>query len=409
MPQTALHTSQSLGSLANQTVFVRVDFNVPLSADGTLMDTTRIKATLPTLQALLDQNAKVIVASHLGRPKGKVDPAQSLAPVAKALAALLPNTPVIMAPAVVGAEVEGLAKALQPASILVLENLRFEAGEEANDPALAQALANLADVYVNDAFGAAHRAHASTEGITKFMGKVAAGLLMQRELEALTQVMEAPAKPFTAIIGGAKVSSKLSVLENLLPKVNNLIIGGAMAYTFLLAQGYSVGDSLVEPDLKATALELMAQAKAQGVNLVLSQDLVVADKFGADANTQTVAATAMPNGWEGMDIGPATRQAMSDVILNSKTLLWNGPVGVFEFEAFSNGTRAIANAVAQATANGAVSVLGGGDTLAALERFALPASNYSHVSTGGGASLEFLEGKTLPGVVPLLAKQPASV
>jgi phosphoglycerate kinase len=329
--------------------------------------------------------------------------------VAKALAALLPNTPVIMAPAVVGAEVEGLAQALQPASILVLENLRFEAGEEANDPALAQALANLADVYVNDAFGAAHRAHASTEGITKFVGKVAAGLLMQKELEALTQVMEAPAKPFTAIIGGAKVSSKLSVLENLLPKVDNLIIGGAMAYTFLLAQGYSVGDSLVEPDLKNTALELMAQAKAQGVNLVLSQDLVVADKFGADANTQTVPATAMPNGWEGMDIGPATRQAMSDVILNSKTILWNGPVGVFEFEAFSNGTRAIADAVAKATANGAISVLGGGDTLAALERFNLPAESYSHVSTGGGASLEFLEGKTLPGVVPLLAKQPASV
>jgi phosphoglycerate kinase len=409
MPQTALHTLASLGTLANQTVFVRVDYNVPLSADGTIMDTTRIKATLPTLQALLAQNAKIIVASHLGRPKGKVDPAQSLAPVAKALAALLPNTPVIMAPAVVGAEVEGLAQALQPASILVLENLRFEAGEEANDPALAQALANLADVYVNDAFGAAHRAHASTEGITKFVGKVAAGLLMQKELEALTQVMEAPAKPFTAIIGGAKVSSKLSVLENLLPKVDNLIIGGAMAYTFLLAQGYSVGDSLVEPDLKNTALELMAQAKAQGVNLVLSQDLVVADKFGADANTQTVPATAMPNGWEGMDIGPATRQAMSDVILNSKTILWNGPVGVFEFEAFSNGTRAIADAVAKATANGAISVLGGGDTLAALERFNLPAESYSHVSTGGGASLEFLEGKTLPGVVPLLAKQPASV
>jgi phosphoglycerate kinase len=291
-------------------------------------------------------------------------------------------------------------------SIVVLENVRFEAGEEKNCPELSKALAALCDVYVNDAFGAAHRAHASTEGVAHHAPVAVAGLLMNREIEALAGILTQPKRPFTALIGGAKVSSKIAVLTNLLDKVDNLIIGGAMAYTFLLAQGYSVGKSLVEPDFVDTAKGVMAKAAANGVKLYISKDLVVANEWNANSPHQTVDATAIPDGWEGMDIGPVTRQLLSDVLLSSGSILWNGPVGVFEWDNFAHGTRALAESVKQATAQGTQTVLGGGDTLAAIERFGMDKASFTHVSTGGGASLEFIEGKALPGI---LALNPAPV
>jgi len=392
--------------LEGKRVLVREDLNVPIS-NGHIDDDSRIVAALPTLNHLVQAGAKVIVVSHFGRPKQGEDQSPfSLAPISRHLADLMGSTSgtsVIQASDVVGADAQAKVNALENGQVLVLENVRFEAGEEQNDPSFAKALASLADVYVNDAFGTSHRAHASTEGVAHIVPLAVAGLLMSAEIEALGGILTNAKKPVTAIVGGSKVSTKIAVLMNLLDKVDNIIIGGGMAYTFLLAQGYSVGKSLCEPSFVDTAKDIMVKAKANGVNLYLSQDIVVADDFSATANTQTVDATAIPDGWEGMDIGPKTRQAFADVILNSASILWNGPVGVFEWDAFAEGTKALAVAVAQATKNGAKTVLGGGDTVSAVEKFKYPKSAFTHVSTGGGASLEFIEGKSLPGIEALNA------
>jgi phosphoglycerate kinase len=403
--------------LAGKRVLVREDLNVPMS-NGTIDDDSRIAAALPTLKYLIQAGAKVIVVSHFGRPKHEVNASDlgascqvnqtdrqqlSMTPISRHLAQLLAGTPVIQATDVVGEDAQAKVKALENGHVLVLENVRFEVGEEQNDPTFAKALASLADVYVNDAFGTSHRAHASTEGVAHLVPLAVAGLLMSAEIEALGGILSNAPKPLTAIVGGSKVSTKIAVLMNLLDKVDNIVIGGGMAYTFLLAQGYSVGKSLCEPAFVDTAKDIMAKAQAKGVNLYLSQDIVVADAFSASANTQIVDATAIPDGWEGMDIGPKSRQAFAEVILKSASILWNGPVGVFEWDAFAEGTKALAVAVAQATQNGSKTVLGGGDTVSAVEKFKYPKSAFTHVSTGGGASLEFIEGKALPGIEALKA------
>lgn len=408
----------SPSDLQGKRVLVREDYNVPMS-NGKIDDDSRIVASLPTLRFLVEAGAKVIVVSHFGRPKHsgsnvefgascQARPSEmnelSLAPVSAHLATLLSNTTVVQASDVVGEDAQAKVNALENGQILVLENVRFEAGEEKNDVELAKALANFCDIYVNDAFGTSHRAHASTEGVAHYAPKAVAGLLMTAEIDALGGILSNAPKPVTAIVGGSKVSTKIAVLTNLLDKVDNIIIGGGMAYTFLLAQGYSVGKSLCEPDFVDTAQNIMAKAKANGVNVYLSQDIVVADDFSPTANTQTVDATAIPDGWEGMDIGPKTRQIFCDVVLSSASILWNGPVGVFEWDAFANGTKALAEAVATATTQGIKTVLGGGDTVSAVEKFQYPKTAFTHVSTGGGASLEFIEGKELPGIQALKVK-----
>jgi phosphoglycerate kinase len=392
----------SPSDLQGKRVLVREDYNVPMS-NGKIDDDSRIVASLPTLRLLVEAGAKVIIASHFCRPKG-VDPSLSLAPVSAHLATLMPNTKVMQATDVVGADAQAKVNALENGQILMLENVRFEAGEEKNDAELSKALADFCDIYVNDAFGTSHRAHSSTEGVAHYAPQAIAGVLMTAEIDALGGILTDAPKPVTAIVGGSKVSTKIAVLTNLLDKVDNIIIGGGMAYTFLLAQGYSVGKSLCEPDFVDTAKNIMAKAKANGVNLYLSQDIVVADDFSPTANTQTVDATAIPDGWEGMDIGPTTRQVFCDVVLNSASILWNGPVGVFEWDAFANGTKALAEAVATATVKGIKTVLGGGDTVSAVEKFKYPKTAFTHVSTGGGASLEFIEGKALPGIQALQVK-----
>jgi phosphoglycerate kinase len=403
---------QSIASLANQLsgkkVLVRVDYNVPLDATtGAITDNTRIQETLPTLNLLINAGAKIILASHLGRPNGQVVEALRLTPIATELQRLLPAVHITKANAVVGSEVDALVANLHNGDILLLENVRFEAGEEANDPALSKQLAALCDVFVNDAFGTAHRAQASTEGVAHFAPIAVAGLLMAKEIDNMGGILSNPPRPFTAIIGGSKISTKITVLENLLDKVDTLIIGGGMAYTFLLAQGYSVGKSLVEPSFTAMATTIMAKAKTNNVRLILSEDLIVADAFSPTANTQKVLISAIPDSFEGMDIGEKTRKTMSDAILASKAILWNGPVGVFEMAPFAEGTKALADAVIEATQNGAKSVLGGGDTVAAVEKFGMNKALFTHVSTGGGASLEFIEGKTLPGIA-ILADAPTA-
>jgi phosphoglycerate kinase len=388
-------------------VLVRVDYNVPLDDSGHITDDTRIVETLPTLKYLLDNGASVVLMAHYGRPKGKVVEAMRLTPVARRLEELLGQN-VALAPAVVGTETTALVDALAPGEVLLLENLRFHAEEEANDAVFAGQLAQHGDIYVNDAFGAAHRAHASTAGVAmafKAAGKpCVAGLLMARELEYLAPLMQHPARPFVAILGGSKVSDKIEVIQNLLPKVDTLLIGGAMSFAFFKAQGYEIGRSLFRDGDDVEASAILRLAREKGYDLRLAPDVLVADRDAEDAHTRIVAANAIPPEMMGMDIGTRTRAEYAAVIEQAKTVLWNGPMGRFEVAPFAAGTRAVAEAVGRATRNGATTIIGGGDSAAAVKQMNL-ADQMSHVSTGGGASLEFLEGKTLPGVVALDDKQ----
>lgn len=383
--------------VSGKRVLVRVDYNVPLEPEtGRVLDDTRIKATLPTVGYLRERGAKVILASHLGRPKGKRDPALSLGPVADRLTELI-GAPVKAAGCCVGAEVQVAAHSLQPGEVLLLENLRFHAEEEANEPEYGKALASLAEVYVNDAFGAAHRAHASTEGVTRYLPAVA-GLLMERELEFLGRVMENPERPCAAIIGGAKVSSKMAVLESLLERVDKLLIGGGMANTFLKAEGFEVGESLVEDEFLEAARRVMERAKERRVVLLLPTDVLVADRFAADAQAKRVSIKDVPADWRIMDVGETTLDVFAKALEGCRTVIWNGPTGVIEFGPFAHGSHRLAAVVAGL--EGATTVLGGGETAAVVQQLGI-ASRFTHVSTGGGAALEFLEGRELPGVAAL--------
>ncbi|UWG97136.1 phosphoglycerate kinase [Dehalobacter sp. DCM] len=385
-------------AVKGERVFVRVDFNVPMDDQQVITDDTRIRAALPTVKHLVDNGARVILASHLGRPKGKVDPRYSLAPVAGHLSQLLQQD-VQMAPDCVGTEVKVLADGLRDGQILILENVRYHAEEEKNDPDFARSLADLADIYVNDAFGAAHRAHASTEGIAKYIPAYA-GFLMKKELDILGQALSNPNRPFAAIIGGAKVSDKIGVIDNLLKKVDALIIGGGMANTFLKAQGFEVGKSLIEPDKIDLAAELIRQAEQRGVKLMLPADVVVTREFKADAPFRVAEVNAIQADEMALDIGPASAKSFADTVLAAQTVIWNGPMGVFEMDNFARGTEQIAQAMAECTGT---TIIGGGDSVAAVEKVGV-AEKMTHISTGGGASLEFLEGKTLPGVAILKDK-----
>lgn len=377
-------------------VFVRVDFNVPLDEEGRVGDDTRIRATLPTIEYLITHGAKLILASHLGRPKGKRRPEMSLRPVGERLGEHL-RRPVTVAEDCVGDEVQRLAESLAEGDVLLLENLRFHPEEEANDEAFCRALAGLGELYINDAFGSAHRAHASTTGIAQFLKPAAAGLLMEAELSALHSILHSFEKPFVAILGGVKVSDKIGVIENLLEKVDSFLIGGAMAYTFLKAKTVAVGNSLVEDDKLELASNTLRDAESKAVDIQLPLDHVAGDKVAPDAKTTVTEGASIPEGFMGLDIGPHTITAYRDVISQAKTILWNGPMGVFEIDAFSTGTKAVAEAVASSQA---VSVVGGGDSVAAVHSAGV-SDRIGHICTGGGASLEFLEGRELPGVVAL--------
>jgi len=394
--------------LRNKRVFIRVDFNVPLSEDGsTITDDTRIVATLPTIEYALRHHAKVILASHLGRPKGKPNPKYSLRPVVDRLRELLDqhigeSINVAFSPDCVGEIAEEMSRQLESRQVLLLENLRFHAEEEANDPAFSRQLASLAEVYCNDAFGSAHRAHASTEGITHFIKPSVAGLLMEKEITYLGKALENPEKPFVAIIGGSKISGKIDVIQNLLDKVDTLVIVGGMAYTFYRSKGVATGKSLVEEDKIDLAKQTLEKAKAKGVNLLLPVDNILADSFSNDAKTQPWDTSKdFPADWQGLDIGPKSVATIEDVISRARTIVWNGPAGVFEFPNFAKGTNAIARAVAANKAS--TSIIGGGDSVSAINQAGV-ADQITHISTGGGASLEFLEGKKLPGVEALTNK-----
>lgn len=386
--------------VAGKRVLVRVDFNVPLDDRQQITDETRIKAALPTLGHLLEQGAALVLMSHLGRPEGQVVPAMSLKPVAQRLAQLL-ERPVVLAPDCVGPEVERLAAQLRPGQVLMLENLRFHPEEEANDAQFSRQLAALGEVYVNDAFGTAHRAHASTEGVAHHLAVAASGRLMEQEVRYLKDALQQPRRPLVAILGGAKVSGKIELIENLLNKVDSLLVGGGMAFTFFKAMGLEIGDSLLEAKRVETARQALDQALARGVELLLPVDCVVADRFAAEARTQVVARDQIPAGWQGVDIGPRTRRLFADRVGEAGTVIWNGPLGVCEMEPFALGTREVAQALVRATGErGTLSIIGGGDTAGAIAQLGL-SGKMTHVSTGGGASLECLSGLDLPGVAVL--------
>jgi phosphoglycerate kinase len=391
-----LRTLRSL-DVAGRRVFVRVDFNVPFAADGSISDDTRIVETLPTLRYLLEKKARLVVASHLGRPKGKRDPKQSLKPVRERLEKFLRQR-VAFAEGIVGADAEAASSALKEGEVLLLENLRFDAREEANDPGFSEALARLAEVYVNDAFGAAHRAHASTVGMTAYLAERAAGFLMERELHALGRLLASAQAPFVAILGGAKISGKLDVLQHLLPRVDRLVVGGGMMFTFLRAQGIETGGSLVEEDRIDMARALLTGPHAP--KFLLPSDCRVASDIRGSDPGRIVACGAIPSDLAGVDIGPASLEAIAALLADARTVFWNGPMGVFEVPSYAEGTMGVAREVAKATKRGAFTVVGGGDSLAAVHQAGVE-SQISHCATGGGASLEFLEGRILPGVAAL--------
>ena len=389
----------SKSDLEGKRALVRADFNVPLDDAGNITDDTRIRAALPTIQDLISKNAKVILASHFGRPKGEVKDKLRLTPVAKRLSELL-GKEVVKCDDCIGDEVTKKVGGMQNGDVLLLENVRFHGEEEKNDSEFAKKLASNADLYVNDAFGTAHRAHASTEGVTHYLTPSIAGYLIEKELQYLQNAIENPQRPLAAIIGGSKVSSKIGVIETLLDKCDKLIIGGGMIFTFYKARGLNVGKSLVEEDKLELAKTLEAKAKEKGVDLLLPTDVVVADNFAADANSQTVSIENIPDGWMGLDIGPDSVKKFQEALGDCKSVIWNGPMGVFEFDKFAVGTEAIAHTLAELSKKGATTIIGGGDSVAAVEKVGL-ADQMSHISTGGGASLELLEGKTLPGIAAL--------
>lgn len=389
----------SASDVSGKRVLVRADFNVPLDDTGNITDDTRIRAALPTIQDLTAKGAKVILASHFGRPKGQVVESMRLTPVAKRLSEKL-GQEVIKCDDCIGDEVAAKVAGMANGQVALLENVRFYDGETSNDPEFAKQLAANADLYVNDAFGTAHRAHASTAGVTEYLSPAVAGSLIEKELKYLQATVDNPQRPLAAIVGGSKVSSKIGVIETLLDKVDKIFIGGGMIFTFYKARGMSVGNSLVEEDKLELATALEAKAKEKGVDFLLPTDVVLADKFAADANTQTVSVNDIPDGWMGLDIGPDSVKTFQAALADCKSVIWNGPMGVFEMEAFAKGTEAIAHTLAGLTGTGCTTIIGGGDSVAAVEKVGL-ADKMSHISTGGGASLELLEGKTLPGIAAL--------
>jgi phosphoglycerate kinase len=382
--------------VSGKRIFVRCDFNVPIGSDGKITDDKRIRESIPTIKYLLAHNAKVVLASHLGRPKGEFNMKYSLAPVAARLAELL-NKNVKMAKDVIGEDAKSLAATLQNGEVMLLENVRFHKEEEKNDPTFAKALAAGAEIFVNDAFGTAHRAHASTEGVSHFVKTSVCGYLIQKEISIMGAALSTPKRPFVAILGGAKVSDKIGVISNLLEKVDTLIVGGGMAYTFMKALGHKIGDSICENDKLELAKELMEKAKLRGVKFIIPVDNRAGDKYDINCDSKVVDSDEIPDGWMGLDIGPATEKIFSDAIVGAGTVVWNGPMGVFEWEKFASGTKAVATAVAN---SGAISIIGGGDSAAAIEQLGF-ADKMTHISTGGGASLEFLEGLELPGIACL--------
>lgn len=377
-------------------LFVRCDFNVPLDGEGNITDDKRIRESLPTIKYLLDHNAKVVLSSHLGRPKGEFNMRYSLAPVAKRLSELL-NKEVKMAKDVIGDDAKAIAAGLKGGEVMLLENVRFHKEEEKNDPVFAKELASFADIFVNDAFGTAHRAHASTEGISHFVSESVCGYLIQKEISIMGKALADPKRPFVAILGGAKVSDKIGVINNLIEKVDALVIGGGMAYTFMKVLGHQIGTSICEEDKLTLADELMKKAEAKGVKFLIPVDNRIGNKYSADCENKIVDSDEIPDGWMGLDIGPASEKLFSEAIAGAGTVVWNGPMGVSEWEKFASGTRAVATAVAN---SGAISIIGGGDSAAAIEHLGF-ADKMTHISTGGGASLEFLEGLTLPGIACL--------
>ncbi len=401
MHTMAKRSLSTLGAedLSGKRVLVRVDFNVPLSDQGVITDDTRIRAALPTIKDLIEKSARVILVAHFGRPKGEVNETMRLTSVAQRLSELLGKT-VVKTDSCIGSEAKSKVFDMANGEVVLLENVRFISGEEKNDTEFAKELASLAEVYVNDAFGAAHRAHASTEGVTKFLKPCVAGYLMEKELQYLQGAIDDPKRPLAAIVGGSKVSSKIGVLESLIDKCDKIIVGGGMIFTFYKARGLSVGNSLVEEDKLELAKALEEKAKSKGVEFLLPSDVILADKFSPDANSKVSKVDEISEGWMGLDIGSESIKLFQDALKDCKTIIWNGPMGVFEFEKFATGTNEIANTLAELSSKGCCTIIGGGDSVAAVEKAGL-AKNMSHISTGGGASLELLEGKVLPGVAAL--------